>query len=711
MSSAQLPLDFSGDTPPKPWPHAPLPQLLDQWVAAGWLRAADRAVARWVSAHEPQADPWVVLSLVLASHQAGQGHVCLDLADCLADPVGVLKMPANEAPWTSAAPALPSPGDLWSGITLSDWLAGLRQVPTLIYEVAAHDPGAQPIDTRDEFAPSVPPFVLDGARLYLRRYWQQEQAIAVQIRARLRAGATSVPQSIPVVRSILDQLFVPTAGNEEPDWQKIACALAIRHRFAVMTGGPGTGKTTTVVRFLILSQILAFEAGLPPPLIRLCAPTGKAAARLKQSILGQLASLVPQFSPTYPELLTALPKTVETLHRLIGIRPNQPRPVHHEANWLAADMVVIDEASMVGQELMAKTLAALSPDTRVVLIGDKDQLASVEPGAVLGELCAHTTGLDTGYDDETRAWIAQTTGFRLAGPDVSAVSGSLLDQATVLLRQSHRFAADSPISLLARAVNAGDAETTIRLLRTSADDPSVQVMRDDPEQDDFDRTIVSALQPWLSRVGRLDGPPAEAMPEGEQDAWARSIFVAHQQAQVLCALRQGPQGVVGLNARIERILRRAQLLPDHPGADPIWYAGRPVLITRNDASLHLANGDIGLTLPYWVDGAYCLRVAFLGDDPESPVRWMNPNRLPHCETAFALTVHKAQGSEFGHCLFVLPGTPNPVLTRELIYTAMTRSRQRFTLVAAPQDPALTILAQGVRRRVQRSGQLGALCRA
>lgn len=700
MNSFQLPLDFSTEEPVAPSGlPIPLLALMDQWVASGWLRRVDRAVARWLMAQAPSADQSVILALVLASHQAGQGHVCLDLVACLGDPDAVLKMPPRDDFSIRGMRLPPRPSSVLRGWTLNDWTAVLAAESHLV-EVIKGRSAVGPVADQGTEMPDVPPFVLDGPRLYLRRYWQQEQAIAVRILSRLAGVRPS--RETAAIRETLDRLFGPTMADDEPDWQKIACSLAVRHPFSIITGGPGTGKTTTVVKFLMLSQILAIRAGLPPPRIRLCAPTGKAAARLKQSIRGQIAALLTQFDLAYPTLAESLPQNVDTLHRLIGVRPNQARPTHHEANWLAADIVVIDEASMIGLELMARTLAALAPDTQLVLLGDRDQLASVEPGAVLGALCAHA-GAQVLYDAETCAWIRQTTGFAL---EPATEPGSRLDQATVTLRYSHRFGPDSPIGDLAHSVNSGNAAAAHRLLQADPPHESLRLLFDDHRSSGLAQLVVEVLAPWLRLA---QSPPESAGPS--QDDWARSIFAAHQQVQVLCALRQGPQGVIGLNVLIERALHRAGLLPAPRLGDEAWYAGRPVLVTRNDAALQLTNGDIGLTLPYRAesDEAHTLRVAFLGDDPEAPIRWLNPHRLPPCDTAFALTVHKAQGSEFGHALFVLPSSPNPILTRELIYTALTRARNRFTLIGSVDDPALTILADGIRRRVQRAGQLDVLC--
>ncbi|WP_197490298.1 exodeoxyribonuclease V subunit alpha [Halothiobacillus diazotrophicus] len=717
MSPEQLSLDFippqgssqeglgaAGDDRAGDAMLPPIAILMDQWVDAGWMRRVDRAVGRWLEALCPETDARVILAAVLTSHQAGQGHVCLDLAACLDDPDTVLKMPPQSGVLPEDGIPPVRPAQLMRGWRLADWVAVLADARSVV--ALAEDPQPPTIGDPESagvsILPDAPPFVLDGGLLYLRRYWVQEQAIAEQVRRRV--SAESARLDVRHVREVLDRLFDPMSVDPaEPDWQKIACALSIRRPFSIITGGPGTGKTTTVVKLLLMRQILAFRAGQPPLRIRLSAPTGKAAARLKQSIQAQIVTLLPRFAETYPRLADTLPQTVETLHRLIGVRPNQPRPVHHAGNYLPADIVVIDEASMIGQELMARTLAALAPDTSLVLLGDRDQLASVEPGSVLGALCAHADA-KMPYDAETVEWIRQTVGVSLPA---AAEPGASLDQAIATLRYSHRFGPDSPIGTLARAINAGDASATRRVLQAaSSPGEAIGLLPDDRQAHGLTRLAVEALSTWLKRV---QSPPS--MVGAAQDDWARAIFAAHQETQILCALRQGRQGVEGVNLLVEQALYRAGLLPGFGLREGAWYAGRPILVTRNEPGLRLANGDIGLTLPYRDDAGRepVLRVAFPGDDPTAPIRWLNPHRLPSCETAFALTVHKAQGSEFGHAVFVLPAAPNPILTRELIYTALTRARDRFTLVASDADPSLSILADGVRRRVQRAGQLERLC--
>ncbi|MCO5763408.1 MAG: exodeoxyribonuclease V subunit alpha, partial [Chromatiaceae bacterium] len=468
-----VPLSHAQLTPDAPG-RARLGQLLEHWTQEGWLRPLDLAFARFLGQEVPDASPLALLAAVLASHQLGRGHACLDLDATLRNPGFALSLPPEGAETASGEPP-PHPATLLAGLTLTAWRAALDQP-----ELVGTGPGGTPL-------------VLAGPRLYLRRYWEYERAVSHQIAARLAdiAADRTDPPSAPL-RRILDRLFPATPLR--PDWQKIACALAARGAFSVITGGPGTGKTTTVVRLLALLQALALTAPAPGKRpralrIRLAAPTGKAAARLNEAIAGAVASL-PLAELEHAGLGNAatlrasIPLSVTTLHRLLGSRPDTRRLRHHAGNPLALDLLVIDEASMIDLEMMAAVLAALPPQARLILLGDKDQLASVEAGAVLGQLCQRAA--DGHYTPATRDWLETATGagmvrgevdipdhpdrpvhpVRLDHPDHGILAnpgledlidpaGTALDQAVVMLRHSHRFAADSGIGQLAAAVNAG----------------------------------------------------------------------------------------------------------------------------------------------------------------------------------------------------------------------------------------------------------------
>lgn len=580
------------------------------------LTGLDKAFAHYLQDVQPSSNPQHSVLAAMVSHQFGLGHACLDLDTLDAD----LRQSAASLPW---------------------------------------------IQSQGECNDS--PLVLDGQRLYLRRNWNAEQSIRTAITARL-AQACPVPKNLP---ESLGQLFEAHQATNapSPDWQKVACALAARKRFTLITGGPGTGKTTTVVRLLALLQ--SDPARQHAPLrIALAAPTGKAAARLGESIASAVQKL--------PALMQQhIPGNAVTLHKLLQVRSSMAEDAVPQ---LAVDLVVVDEASMIDLEMMARLLAAVPLSASLILLGDKDQLASVEAGAVMGQLCA---GADLGrYTADTLAWIAQTTGENLGA---WAGDGSALAQQTVMLRFSRRFADGSGIGQWAKAVNAGDISTVEKLWQQAPTwhrEAQATVDRLQPTQPHDPRLTALVQHGWQEWLQELQPLKSNAC----TNAQALAALKAFARFQVLCAVREGPWGVEALNRRIASSLGFA---PDG------WYAGRPVMVTRNDYQLKLMNGDVGLCLPQ----AHGLRVAF--SDGQGGIHWVLPSRLDAVESVFAMTVHKSQGSEFDHVCLVLPDRPVAVLTRELLYTGMTRAKARLTLVV----PQASVLARAVDMKVLRSGGL------
>ncbi len=667
--------------------------LLDTWAERGWLRTLDSALASFLAREAPGAHPLLILAAALTSHQLGRGHVCLDLAATLQDASFALSLPP-EGDGLDDPPVLP--GIFLAGLDLPQWLAALQH-PLLV----GSGRGATPL-------------VLIGSRLYLRRYWQHERDVRSGIDQRL-ARSPALAQALPreVLHQALDALFpkppvVDLVEAARTDWQKLACALAAQHAFSIVTGGPGTGKTTTVVKLLALLQALALNSGAPRGLrIRLAAPTGKAAARLNESIAGAVARLPLDGLGLDAEALRAtIPTDVTTLHRLLGSRPDTRHFRHHARNPLSLDVLVIDEASMIDLEMMAAVLAALPPSARLILLGDKDQLASVEAGAVLGELCARA--LEGHYLPATRDWLQALTGEPVADELIDP-QGQPLDQAIAMLRHSHRFTAHSGIGQLAEAVNTGQVSRTrsvwqrgyrdLAQVHGVEDDAALRQLVVDGQAASGRRKELQPSSPqgyrhYLS-VMQQRRPPADATPD-QMDQWAREVLAAHGEFQVLCALRRGPCGVDGLNQRIAGILAHEGLIEQHEG----WYPGRPVLVTRNNYSLGLMNGDVGITLGL---AGGLLRVAFAAGDGSQGIKWVLPSRLQGVETVYAMTVHKSQGSEFAHAALVLPEHLNPMLTRELVYTGITRARQWFTLAGA--GPDLRVFEAAIQRRVHRASGL------
>jgi exodeoxyribonuclease V alpha subunit len=623
---------------------------VERLTEARELRRLSGAFARFIASLGP-ASPAVLLAALVLSEMEGQGHSCLPLADLAAGPGALLGWPVER--WHQLAQ---SAGPLPKNAKA--WRAELAGCPLVMQA--------------DEFELGQP-LVLDGERLYLRRYWHDERVVADAIRA--RAKATQQVDTV-VVQEWLDVLFASHRAAEVPDWQKIACAVAVRGSVAVITGGPGTGKTYTVARLLAMLFALAgTDAGSRR--IALAAPTGKAAARLKQSIDKALGDLADRVAGKLP--LRALAERMgaaRTLHSLLGARPDSRAFAHHAGNPLDVDVLIVDEASMVHLEMMAALLDALPSGATLILLGDKDQLASVEAGAVLGDLCHDAQAGN--YAAPTLDYVQQAGGETI--PEAFAGSGSALAQQTVMLRHSRRFS--GPIGQLALAVNAGDTDAAEAVLR-GVDGPVRWLENAQPAQ--AVALGVAGYRPYLELL--------KAGQQGDHEAWVRSVLQQFEAFRILCAVRAGEWGVEGLNEAIEAKLESARLIR----RSGEWYVGRPVMVTRNDYGTRVFNGDIGLTLQD-PERPASLRVYFLEGDA---VRSVLATRLRDVETAYAMTVHKSQGSEFRHTVLALPQDRGGIVARELVYTGITRASEQFTLIT----PAGAGLAQAISRRTHRASGL------
>ena len=651
--------------------------LLQRWVERGWLRSLDKAFVAFLAEREPHGDTLVLLAAALTSHQLGHGHVCLDLGATLAEPDFALSLPPEG---DALAGPLLLPSQLLEQLDTETWR---RTLAASALVALAGDASANA---------AARPLVLAGQRLYLRRYWGYERRIDHALRRRL-----SIDDAAPSdLRERLEHLFGVATG-QPIDWQKLACALATRGAFSIVTGGPGTGKTTTVVRLLALLQEPAVQAGQPLR-IRLAAPTGKAAARLTESISAQVRTL-----KVADAVRDKIPSDVTTVHRLLGSRPGTRHFRHNASNPLPLDVLVVDEASMIDLEMMANLLDALPVHARLVLLGDKDQLASVEAGAVLGDLCRDAE--EGRYSPATMDWLEQVSGEQLSA--VELLEGSATDyplaQQVVMLRHSRRFGENSGIGQLARQVNLQHPDAARRLLqeRSYADIHSLALQGENDRA--LDRLLLdghdAAPVGYRQYLNRLhDTRPALEHPleHPAWNEWAASVLSAFDAFQLLCAVRKGPWGVDGLNHRATRALVGAGLIEQ----DQQWYEGRPVLMTRNDYGLGLMNGDIGIALRLPEasgNGRQVLRVAFPRNDGKGGVRFVLPSRLNDIETVYAMTVHKSQGSEFQHTALVLPEALNPVLTKELIYTGITRAKDWFSLI----EPRQGVFEEAIRRKVKR----------
>ncbi|MEX1201349.1 MAG: exodeoxyribonuclease V subunit alpha [Methylophaga sp.] len=530
----------------------------------------------FISRQQTPENPLISLTAGLLSEAVSDGHVCLNVAAVQSWPPEIMQQLPDTASWQQQ----------------------------LIDSEVVGQPG--------EFTPLI---ITADSRLYLNRYWQDEQQVATAIRQRAKAV---LPLSD---KTLLQEFFTgwqqSVAGI---DWQKIAVLSALSQQLTVISGGPGTGKTTVVLKILQALNTLQ-----PDQRIALAAPTGKAAARL-QSVVSE----------------AALPLDAKTLHRLLGISQRMPEGRFNADNPLPLDVLIIDEASMIDISLMALTLKALPLNGRLILLGDADQLASVESGAVLASLCAQPPVFSAAFA-ETAQQFAQRDLPTTKAP-------SVLQNCLVKLQHSYRFAADSHIGQLATAVRMGDAATAINLLQ---DTQSFLVSADNHQ---LEQTLINGYQAFISAV--------------ERDLPAPEILTAFEQFRLLCATRQGPHSVAAVNHLMQQLLARRGWRSGQP-----FYPGRPIMVTQNHYRLNLFNGDTGLILKH-TDGSLQACFMFAGE-----LRWVPLSRLPTHETVFAMTVHKSQGSEFDAVSILLPEDISPILNRQLLYTAITRARKSLNILA------------------------------
>ncbi|MGO3345789.1 MAG: exodeoxyribonuclease V subunit alpha [Marinomonas sp.] len=601
------------------------------WQERGLFRAIDRQWVEQLADHSGEHHYAVRFAGALCSAYLGAGHICIDLAHLWKKPPEGMSI--SELKAELAASAVYSVAD-WCKALGNSQLVGL----------------ATRLTDR--------PMVLSGTRLYLYRYFNYEQ----QVLSYLNSHASATPFEPDA--AILDCLF--PNKSDTVDWQKVAVANAASLPFSVISGGPGTGKTTTVTKLLALlvSQSVAQGKMLR---IELAAPTGKAAARLTESIANAKSAL-----PLAEDIKAAIPEQASTLHRLLGSDFGRSRFKHNKDNPLHLDVLLVDEVSMVDLPMMAKLIDALPPHARLILLGDKDQLASVEAGSVLGDL---SLGIETAYFQAD--WAQRLT--QLTGENVSQFANPeapLISRSLTLLRTSYRFDANSGIGHLAKAMNAGDAQGAIYQLQNNPHDVHWQVPTEQQTKPDI-ATLAKGYDEYWDAV--------------RQQKDIAALYQAFSRYQILTAVRQGEFGVEQVNKHLELYFyQRGRVKDPH-----VWYPGKAVMLTRNDASLGLFNGDIGLCMP---DDAQRLRVWFM--QPDGSFTGLLPSRLSAFEVVFAMTVHKSQGSEFERVALLLPLTPSPVLTRELIYTGITRAKQDFTLWGAAH-----LVSAAAHSRIQRNSGL------
>lgn len=586
----------------------------------------DLQSARFMMRISSHPDDALFLAAALVSRATGNGHVCLDLQAAAGQP-------------------LDSEDDNGNGFVcpeLSPWIKSLERSDVV------GRPG-------DEM-----PLILDEQyRLYLFRYWEYESLLVERIREMVKRESNCGDEAL--LKEGLAGFF-KGADSAVPDWQEVACFAAATRPFCVISGGPGTGKSTVVSRILAL---IALQQSGNRLQMALAAPTGKAAQRLQEAV--RAAAEDPRFSES---IRKKLPLEASTIHRLLGAISGSPFFRHHAENPLVVDGVIVDEASMVDLPLMSKLVQALPAHARLILLGDQDQLASVEAGAILGDIC------DRGIlHHHSMDFCARY--HRLTGKVIPEGPGPDVRDSLVRLDKNYRFGEESGIKGVSRAVNRGEGEEALTILKKGSLEDVSWVTLPDPA------TLPATLK---NRV--LSGYKAYLETQDPEEA-----FLALERFRIMCALRKGPYGVVSLNRVVERILRAENLI----SPEERWYRGRPILITRNEYTLGLFNGDVGLIFPDRDAGGEP-RALFRKQD--GAFRKIHPARLPEHETVFAMTVHKSQGSEFDEVVLILPDQPSAVLTRELIYTGLTRARKRGEIWGREE-----VFLDGVSRRIERSSGL------
>ncbi|SEE89376.1 exodeoxyribonuclease V subunit alpha [Ruania alba] len=619
------------------------PPLLAQFNAAGLVTATDVQVATRLGRLTGESDERVLLAAALTVRALRGGSVCLHLGE--ESELAALRIPDDAGQGEDAA-AEPPP---WP--EHAAWVAAVQASPMVAVGVDGHDAAGGS-------HPDVRPARWVNGRLYLDRFWRDELTVRRLIDARLIAPDLEVTGDFaPAV-----QRLFPDAGD---DRQRLAAAHALRRRLTVLTGGPGTGKTTTVARLLAVLQDVA-----GPARVALAAPTGKAAARLQEAAAQVVGAL-----PDADRERVGLPEAT-TVHRLLGYKPGSTTRFRHDgSHHLPHDVVVVDETSMVPLSLMARLLEALRPDARLVLVGDPDQLASVEAGAVLGDLVARPpvaaapSGLGLGTEG-TSALAGGVAG----GPTVAADLGN----GVVRLTTVHRQKEGSEILPLAAAIRAGNAEQVLELLRAGRH--GVELVAADVEQLD-EAAVVGVRADAVAAGEKLVAQAVAGDAAGALEALnAHRLMLAH---------RRGPAGVARWAAQVEAWVQEGTAAVGGHRAGHPWAVGRPILVTSNDKDVGLYNGDTGVLI---ADGESV--VAAFGD-PDRPML-VRTHRLPPVETVHAMTVHRAQGSQFGRVSLILPPATSPLLTRELLYTAVTRA-QEFVRVVGTEEAVRAAVAHPVRR--------------
>ena len=608
---------------------------ITQLIETGYLSEIDVQFGKFIAGLDKNDNLDIFIAAALVSRATGEGDGYLDLNSNTLKPI---LSDINDE-------------DRLKSPQLSEWLKTLSQ--------------SRVVGRPGEFHP----LILDKKnRLYLFRYWDYENRLSNTIKSRIKENIQGIDRSI--LKDSLNRHF-PNNGTNEFNWQKVAGVIAAFKKFCVITGGPGTGKTFTTAKILALLLELSPK---DKPSILLAAPTGKAAARIGESIRAAKTTL-----NCSEDIIDAIPSEAYTIHRMLKTIPGSPYFYHNAENPLTADIVVVDEVSMVDLALMVKLLSAVKNDARIILIGDRDQLASVEAGFVMADICdrdnIHL------FSECFHRQFEKITQCNMEISSKKLKNSPGLYDCMVVLKRSYRFTDSSGIGECSRAVNNGKFDETFSILKSN------------PDQID-----------WKKISGHYD--LSMALPKEVINGYSdylncrdpHKALELFNRFRILCAVKFGVLGVIEINRLTENILNRNDLIElDNLSTYP-WYRGRPVLISRNDYSLELFNGDIGITMPEPDSKTKDLYVYF--SDISGKLRRFLPHRLPEHETAYAMTVHKSQGSEFEKVLLVLPDQDYPVLTRELLYTGITRAKSHISIWGKKEIIKTTIL-----RKINRNSGL------